>query len=144
MTKSELEKYSNAPEGLDTEGVLRLFDELLTMPQPVNSDDATTMAEALWQVADRQWHTYSVLDSQTKRRLDNWIIVNWDPQSIKMTNWLLGVIGNIGLTDSLQHMQRALEKNEVSIAVREEILNAMKEFGNNIEDPYAKLRKRNE
>ena len=128
------------PDVVDVEETRRAFEELLAKPKPSSSDEAIDFAEAMWQIADRQWHTYSQLDERTKKSLDDWIAANWDFSSEKMTGYLLGVIGNVGLPNSLRFMQQSLD-GEISKAVRKEIENAVKEFGATVEDPYSSMKK---
>jgi hypothetical protein len=141
MTNMDLEKYANAPDSMEPEEVLHLFEELLAMPQPSTPDEAILFSEALWEVANRQWHTYTPLNSKTKQVLNNWIVTNWDPSSLKMTKLLLGVIGNIGLSESLQHMKQVIANSKIPFVWRKEIGKDLDRIEENVEDPYFGMKK---
>jgi HEAT repeat protein len=140
MSHAKLEKFINAPEGMESEDVRRLFEELLAMPKPATSEEATLMAEAFWEVADRQWHTYTRLDPTMRDAIDDWIFANWDPTSLKMTGWLIGVVGHVGLPKSVNFMRQALE-GELPPPVRQRIQEALDEFGATVDDPYFKMKR---
>jgi hypothetical protein len=128
------------PDVLDSEEVRRAFEELLAKPKPSSSDEAIDFAIALWEIADRQWHTYSQLDARTKKSLDDWIAANWNSKCEKMTGYLLGVIGNVGLSNSFQLMKDSLD-GQLPSAVRKKISEAINEFGATVEDPHSSMKK---
>ena len=139
MRDVNLGKYVNAPEGLGPAEVQRLLDEFLDLPQPASADEALTRSEALWQLADRHWHTYTSLQNPTKKRIDEWIRRNWDRSSPNMIGWVIGTIAQLGLLDSLNYLKNSLE-GELPETVRQKILKALSEFGDSVEDPYAAVK----
>ena len=131
----ELDKFKNAPDILEPDEVRKLFEELLAMPKPANDESAIEITLALSEVADRQWHTYSLLDKQTMRALDNWIAVNWNPSSERMTELLIGIIANVGLPNALELMKNAVDSG-LPHSVRNIISDALVRFGSSVNDPY--------
>ena len=58
MTIEELEKY---------------FIELIDLAEKVNRANDEKISEALYELSDRQWHTYEMLKDTIKERIENWI-----------------------------------------------------------------------
>ena len=139
----DLKRYKDLPDVLEPTVVRSFFEELLTMPKPLGEEQSLEMAMAFLELSDRQWHTYKVLDDSTRQALDCWIISNWDCSSEKMTGYLLGVIGSVGLPKSFEFMKEALQTKipPFSLAVRTEIERAIDDFGSTVENPYSGMEK---
>ncbi len=74
----DVAKYTNLPDSLSPDETRKLFKELLAVQPPQDPVDAIALAQAMDEVADRHWHTYTVLDSPTRKEVDEWVISNWD------------------------------------------------------------------
>lgn len=136
----DLSKYASLPDSLTPVETCRLFRELLALEQQPSSTEAIALAEAMDEIADRHWHTYSLLDDSTRRDVDAWVIRNWDHSSMAMTRLLISIIAKLGLAKSGDMLRREINV-EMPLSVKEEIRGALREFGSNVDDPYSGLRR---
>jgi hypothetical protein len=132
-------KYMELPDTLTPEESTRLIQELLKLPKPENKEDAINQAEAMAEVADLHWHTYVLLDNQTRNELDVWVSAIWDRNSVIITRLLISIIARIGLSRSMKMLQRELNQ-ELDSSVRHEIMEAIDEFGDTVSDPYSGMK----
>ena len=133
-------KYTNLPDSLTQDETHHLFEELLAMEQPQSPDDAVALAQAMDEVADRHWHTYTLLDDTTRENIDAWVIRNWDRSSLKKARALIAIVAKLGLANSADLIRRQLNL-ETSPSVKAEIECALREFGATVDDPYSGMRK---
>jgi hypothetical protein len=68
--------YRDLPDSMDQKEVLHYIDELLSASDR-QKDDRGEVAEALYELAMRHWHTYEMMPSNYKDRIDEWIAQNW-------------------------------------------------------------------
>jgi hypothetical protein len=134
-------KYANLPDSLTPDVTRGLFKELLAVKQPQSSVDAVALAQAFDEVADRHWHTYTLLDDETRKDVDDWVIRSWDRSSLKKARALISVVAKLGLANSAEMLRRELDL-ELPSSVRNEIEGALREFGSTVDDPYSGMRKR--
>ncbi len=136
----DLDKYANPPEGIGPSECKALFNEFLDLLLPKLLKELRLMFEALAELADRQWHTYEPLDSETKKRIEVWISQNWEHHSIEITESILSIIYLIGLTGTCQMLQDSLSE-KISDKVKELIIETFDEYGtDNISDPWSDLK----
>jgi len=113
-----------------------LIKELLTIGLPETSNEILELVEAMDEVVERQWNTYSLLDSETRRALDEWVQYVWDNNFPKLVRRLISIIAKAGLTQAYIMMCQELH-GDLSPTVRREIMDAIIEFGSNIDDPFS-------
>src|SRR5260221_238231 len=83
-TRIDTTRYMNLPDGMEVPDVASEFERLLSEAEQPGTF-SVPVAEALWQLADRQWHTYELLRPDLRSRVESWIQQHWspDPQFIK-------------------------------------------------------------
>jgi len=133
------EKYSQLPETLTPDEARGHFLELLAIPLPKTEEAIDDHVEAMSKVADRQWHTYTVLDARTRDKLDAWVSTVWNRHALKRARLLIGIIARVGLVRSMRFLQQELRK-DLHPLVRIETMEAIKEFGATVGDPYSGMR----
>lgn len=113
--------------------------DILDFAEKETLADSLEVAGALWEMADRQWHTYERLEPVLRGRLDDWIERSWDPTNLRLVRRVLGTIGMIGLPRSMDLVRKSLEE-DLDPAIREEIEGAIREFGDTVDDPYSGMK----
>lgn len=133
-------KYTDLPDSLSPDETRKLFWELLGMGRPKDREEALEIAEAMEEVADRHWHTYTLLDDQTRQAVDGWVIANWDRNSQAMARRLISIVARIGLVRSFEMLRRELD-SDLLPEVRDEISGALRELEETVNDPYSGMKK---
>jgi len=129
----DITHYKHLPDGMDAADVACEFEQLLSEAEQPGVL-CIPVVEALWQLADRQWHTYELLRPDLRLRVTRWLQQHWssDPEFIK---WVGGVAGNLGLAaiiPLLEQTARAFSETELGREIQE----TLREIGPHIEDPY--------
>lgn len=135
----DIAKYKNLPDSLTADETRVLFKELLAVQPPQDSEEAVALAQAMDEVADRHWHTYTLLDSAMRKEVDDWVINNWDRSSLKKVRALISIIAKLGLVNSAEMLRREVHV-PMSSPVRNEIESALQEFGTTVDDPYSGMK----
>lgn len=134
----DLTYYERLPDGMNATEVAREFERLLSeADQP--GVLCVSVAEALWQLADRQWHTYELLRPGLRARVEMWIQQHW-LADLKFIEWIGGSAGMLGLAGVIPLLERtARECGDVGL--RQEIEETLSEIKPHIDDPYWSMRK---
>jgi hypothetical protein len=93
--------YESLPDSMAPADLAVLFNELLESPP----SDPVVVVNALYQLADRQWHTYDPLSPTLQQRVDAWMMDNWLSSSLPFTVAATSVIGHLGLPRSWANIQ---------------------------------------
>ena len=129
--------YVSLPEGMEAPDVAREFERLLTdAEQP--GILCVPVVEALWHLADRQWHTYELLRPDLRSRVERWLQEHWltDPEFIK---WVGGIAPRLGLSGVLPLLERtASDFSETEFG--REVEQTLREITPHIDDPYWSMR----
>lgn len=141
-----LAKYSELPDSMEAADLAVLFHELLDYANSSNSTEGNSnqmevlnIAEALAELADRQWHTYDKLDESIQKRMERWIQANWNVDSYELVTSIILVVAHLGLVNSFQLMKNSLQF-PMSLQVKNKIEKAVSELADNIADPYAGMK----
>jgi hypothetical protein len=133
----DITHYLNLPDSMEPPDVASEFERLLSeAAQP--GILCVPVVEALWQLADRQWHTYELLRPDLRSRVEAWLRQHWlpDPQFIK---WVGGIAGHLGLPGVLPLLEETAR--EVSgTQLGREIRQTLSEITPHIDDPYWSMR----
>jgi hypothetical protein len=135
-----LAKFENLPDSLNPEEIRRLFKELLSIQNAHDLEHSVRLAHAMDEIADRQWHTYALLDDRTRTEINNWVMSQWDPGSLQKTRSLISIIAKLGLVNAAKLLKRDVVL-PIPVEVKNEIEDALREFGTNVDDPFFGMRK---
>jgi len=129
-----LDYYKSLPDYISVTQLKELFEEFLST---INShiDDVGIVLESLLELSDRQWHTYELLDSDVKNKMETWLIGICNKDSINDIETISSIIGRLGLINAYKHLTNLLNdnlKNEIRIVIQETIA----ELDGHVEDPY--------
>lgn len=141
------EYYRGLPDYLPVDEIKNHFLNLLVALENQETD-LEDFCKSMAQVADRQWHTYELLETELRSRIDT-IMANMlmqkvvDQLSIYAFRGILFTIGSLGLRESYDVLGTSLiqsvdnkKKKEIEEFVREtKVLH-----NGDIEDPYYTLR----
>ncbi|WP_431484030.1 hypothetical protein [Pseudomonas solani] len=112
--------------------------EIETLLQTQGDMEVLPFMEALDELADRQWHTYSLLPEPLKSRVEQLIILCWRDQP-EITDYALSIVSKLGLVEAWEFLL-GLDRQVMSIASREAIEEAEAEMSSTIADPYSGMR----
>lgn len=140
--------YGELPDDLSKEYLETLFIDMLNF---IESDQALEqidfIIDGLWELSNRQWHTYEILNESIKIRIDSFLRDNinkgvWRSHPILFLNKLLGIIGNLGLSNSYISIKE-MEINNVPEKYVDKIRKFIMEVDyhkkGQIENPYSML-----
>jgi hypothetical protein len=133
----DIAHYMNLPDGMEAADVASEFEFLLAEAERPGVL-CVPVVEALWQLADRQWHTYELLRPDLLSRVEGWLRQHWssDPEFIR---WVGGIAGQLGLPGVLPLLEgTAREFSETQFG--REISQTLREITPHIDDPYWSMR----
>lgn len=127
----QLPDVDSLPETVAIEELAKLFSSALE----------TTAAESdriavLWELANKQWHTYEKPSAGTSAQVTAYITRTWQSDDLHSTEALLFIIGSLGLTDAMLFLLSNIEASTTSPSVRCAIREASQVFGPMPLDPY--------
>ncbi|WP_374981512.1 hypothetical protein PSGK_11415 [Pseudomonas solani] len=129
------ECYRLFPEEMAHDAVKHEIETLLSMR---NDMEVLPFMEVLDELADRQWHTYSLLPEPLKSRVEQLIILCWRDQP-EITDYALSIVSKLGLVEAWEFLL-GLDRQVMSLASREAIEEAETEMSSTIADPYSGMR----
>ncbi len=131
--------YFKLPDGMEVDEVAHYFDEFFDLYE--HDHEGTYYLHELWQLAERQWHTYEIIDDKRKERVEKFLLDTTDYTSLQKVE--AEVTLSIVLMLGLQRVYDVIldqRKNIVNPEILEEINSCVNEYGLDIRDPYARLR----
>ena len=137
----DISRYEELPEGIEASDLLPYFREVLDYEETCDAADETAVAEALFELADRQWHTYEIIDADVRVRIEKWVEkvwtpAEWDSNALQYANAIAFIVCNLGLMSSFRLIKTSLPRVRDD-NIRDRIEEVIKEVGSNIEDPYS-------
>ena len=129
--------YSNLPDYMDYNELKQCFIEYLIIY--ANNTDKSNVYYALdelFELSDRQWHTYELLDCEIKKQLYKYLKSVIDFEDEKIMHYILCIIPYIGLGDLFSYIidNKDCIKN---INVLKDIFLSEKEYGDTVNNPYS-------
>ena len=130
-----VEKFLSLPETVESVELRPMFLELLAMPA-TTTEDTILITRALWELADRQWHNYERIATDLGDMVADWVISNWNPDSMKFVVNATGVVGRLGLPHALPIIEESLERT-LAPEVRDKLVKWLRDVKPTNADPYA-------
>ena len=132
-----LDYYQNLPDVMSNSELESEFKDVLDYP----CSDAREYLDALFELSDRQWHTYSILESTSlRRRISAALLSSWDNRDLDKAESVLGITARLGLQDIFDTL-RSRDQSDFAPNVRQAIEGAIQEFGDSVGDPYSGMNK---
>lgn len=110
-----------------------------------NIKEKEYQAEILQQLSDRQWHNYEwynldKIDTELQTELDKYVWTLLDGElSVDLIDLLSQSISALGLEKSYQKLKE-MSENILNNDIKQTIIDNLKEFGNDVKDPYRFIR----
>lgn len=140
VNKLILEDYSCLPDYMTTGELEKYFKELINWAETVDRVNDVKISEALYELSDRQWHTYEVLSDSLKVQIENWINKVWNTKSLELIENITSIIGNLGLVQSYELVKRSIDE-DISSEIKQVLEATIKEINGHIGDPYFSMKK---
>src|SRR5690606_21754149 len=96
-----VEYYGNLPDVLPQQQIEAEFVAVLAADA---TSHANEIAEALFELSDRQWHTYEMASEQLRQDAASMILLIWDANDADRAESLLATIGMLGLGDAFRQL----------------------------------------
>lgn len=135
-----MEKYEQLPDGMLPVDVLGHFLELLNAAESGQYDEDDALS-AICEVSDRQWHTYTTLPVDIRRRIGQWIQSHWRSDSVDFVEKVAFVTGCLGLSDVMAMLKESLKNESLSHEVQSAIGSAIRDLGTSSDDPFFTMHK---
>ncbi|MFC1495188.1 hypothetical protein ACFL6W_07905 [Thermodesulfobacteriota bacterium] len=132
-----VECYENLPDYMPVDEVAQCFKRLLRESGKPGVDPESVF-EALWCLADRQYHTYERLCQELRNQIEQWISVHWQPTP-ENVDYIGMIAGGIGLPGVIPVLESSLSE-EMSDDLRSEFEEVLEAIREHINDPYWDLR----
>lgn len=120
--------------------VAKYMTEIIEDPDIFKSHSKSQVLDLLYELSDHQWHNYDTLDLTLKKRLEHWIISNFDLRDFELVDHLFFIIGSLGLTKVFSKLVEVSLDKELSEKLRHEILEFSKEVKGDVSDPYSGMK----
>lgn len=134
-----LEEYSELPDYMTVEELEKYFTQLIDYSMKVSDIYNESISEAVYELSDRQWHTYEPINNDIKEKIEVWINKVWNTNSPELIENITSIIGLLGLVKSFQLVKKSIS-DDISEEVREILEMTIKELNGNVEDPYSGMR----
>lgn len=132
-------RIRNLPDNMEPSEILECFTGVLNEAMQLGIVDPLKTSEALVELSDRQWHTYELIDQDTKIKIESWIELVWDVKFKTLVDDILTIITYLGLENSFRQVENSLTPEldqEIGGLIRE----AIKELKEHVSDPYYGLK----
>lgn len=129
--------FSNLPDYMDYNELRQYFIEyLIIYANNTNKDNVHYALKELLELADRQWHTYDLLDNEIKKQLVKYLKSVIDFEDKKTMHYILLIIPYIGMGELFAYIvdNKDYIKNT---DVLKEIRLSEKEYGDSVDNPYS-------
>lgn len=134
----DFSKFDELPYYLSEEILKMYFEQVIDYYENNGDISKIDLSEAIYQLAERQWHTYKYLDGKIKVKVDSVVQEILDPNSYELMDNVTSIIAYLGLSNSFQTLKE-IDSTSLSINVKEVIEETINELDGNIGNPYSGL-----
>ncbi|MBD8032189.1 hypothetical protein [Solibacillus merdavium] len=134
----DFSKFDELPDYLSEEILKMYFEQVIDYYENNGDISKIDLSEAIYQLAERQWHTYKYLDEKIKDKVDSIVQEILDPNSYELMDNVTSIIAYLGLSNSFQTLKE-IDSTSLSINVKEVIEETINELDGNIGNPYSGL-----
>ncbi|WP_434601521.1 hypothetical protein J3P89_07130 [Pseudomonas sp. Z1-14] len=100
---------------------------------------AAVFLNAVSELSERQWHTYTILPEDLRRRVEVSLLSCWDGHDLETAEKTICVAAQLGLEGLFTYVCSQSD-DSLSPEVALEIRSALSEFGCSISDPFSGIR----
>ena len=137
----DFSKFDELPDSLPEDTLEKYFNQIVDIYESAKDKDSVNyieLSEAIYQLSERQWHTYKILDDKIKHKIDMLIKNILDANSYDLIDNATSIIAYLRLPESFKALQEMIKENP-SEEVRELIEETIEELEGNVENPYSGL-----
>ena len=132
----DFSKFDELPDSLSEDTLEKYFNQMIEMYESTKGTvSKIELSEAIYQLSERQWHTYKILNGKIKHKVDILIKNILDVNSYDLIDNATSIIAYLGLPKSFQALQEMMIEEKFSDEVKELI----EELEGNVENPYSGL-----
>ncbi|NBI31140.1 hypothetical protein [Chengkuizengella marina] len=131
-----IEFYQNLPDRMSKSDLKIHFNKLLHLYNTTKDYTKFEFSEVLYQLSERQWYTYEVLDGKLQMEIDKLTKELWDQNSYEVVDNVTSIVAHLGLKESYQIIKQSLSSN-LDNNIKGLIEETIKELDGNNEDPYS-------
>ena len=132
-----LNYYRGLPDVMRTTEVATEFETVLNDPTvPQAPHEAATVLNEL---SERQWNTYTLLDTVVRRDVERLLEKLWRDDDADLAEALFSIAGKLGLPSFLSFVSQR-RAAQMPAAVQAVVADCIAELQDTIEDPYSGLR----
>ncbi|MCI6693794.1 MAG: hypothetical protein MR510_15215 [Clostridium sp.] len=128
-------KFSNLPDYMTIDELKTNFEEFLKYYDNYYYNIEEGL-EDLYELADRQWHTYELLSDSLKEKIEEYLYKIIDLDSYPIMDWILVIIPRLGLENVFFTILKR-KKYIKNIEVLKLIEEAEEEYGDTVSNPYS-------
>ena len=128
--------YEDLPDSMTCD---QLRDEFVQILAADTRSEAALISEALFALSERQWNTCKLADEQLRADISMVVLRLWDDQDADRAATLLGITSRLGLGVVLKQLRES-DRSLHSVKVRKTVEEAIREFGDTVEDPYSGMK----
>jgi hypothetical protein len=132
-----VEYYERLPDYMDLDDVARCFEKLLREAEEPGVPPESVF-EALWHLADRQYHTHKRLRPDLRDQVEQWINTHWRPTPDNV-EYIGTIAGGIGLPGVIPALESSLSE-KISDDLRNELEEVLVASREHVDDPYWDLK----
>lgn len=133
----KLTHFNELPDFLDKSTLKNCFiNFLITYANNTNSNNVSYVLEELLELADRQWHTYELLDNDVKNQLEKYIINILDFENEEIMDYIMCIIPRIGLKKVYDYIVN-IKDSITNCNVKKILEESISEYGDSVSDPYS-------
>lgn len=131
--------FDELPDYVSEETLKMYFNEVIEYYESTENVNKIDVSESIYQLSERQWHTYKPLDVLIRKKVDFIIKEILDPISYDLMDNVTSIIAYLGLKESFQALKE-IDKSNLGLDVRKLIEETINELDGNIDDPYSGLK----
>jgi hypothetical protein len=126
--------YQSLPEGMTAKEVHSEFVELLSTMGTTN--DPELVLNAISELSDRQWHTYSLLDPCICSQVTSLLKTYWSNSQPTLVEHLFTIAARLGLSEFISYVKN-LDTKCFSTQVKQMVCECIDELEAEIRNPYS-------
>ena len=135
MKQLDLNYYEQLPDNMDASVLSAEFKTLLTLNYSDFEDREEDLMEAWKHLAERQFHTWTLINQNLKKEINQWFLTQWNTE-IVFLHALESIIPSLGLEKIRQHLMQ-LDLSKLNPIAETIVTDILEELDQDISDPYA-------
>lgn len=128
-------RFSDLPDYMTVNELKSNFEEFFKYYDNYHYNIEESL-EDLYELSDRQWHTYELLSDSLKEKIEQYLYKIIDLDSYLIMDWILIIIPRLGLQNVFFSILK--RKSDIkNIEVLKLIEEAENEYGDTVSNPYS-------